>query len=198
MAETQSDKNRVSVEKKQDLTRQQTSRSPRRTGSQHGELAHPFQLMDRMAEEMDRWFDRATRSLGISTLGSTGAFSRHREGVWFPRIEAAQKGDTFVVRADLPGLKKDDIDVHLTEDAITIHGERRAEHEEDSEGYWRSEREYGEFHRTIPLPEGTIAESAKATFRDGVLEISMQAAPSEANRGRQLEITDAPGNDQKT
>jgi HSP20 family protein len=156
--------------------------------------------MDRMSEEIDRWFDRATRAIGSSRSGSSshGLFGSHaREGLWFPRVEAFQKGDVFIVRADLPGLKKEDLEVDLTDDAVTIRGERRDEHQEQREGYWRSEREYGQFHRTIPLPEGVIAESAKATFRDGVLEISMQAAPPEANRGRRLEVKDGSAEGQK-
>jgi HSP20 family protein len=150
--------------------------------------------MDRIADEMDRWFDRMTRTAGWARPGgfSRGLFGSHaREGMWLPRIEAFQKGDRFIVRADLPGVKKDDLEVNLTDDAITIQGERREEHQEEHEGYWRSEREYGQFHRTIPLPEGVIAESAQATFRDGVLEVAMQAAPSEANKGRKLEIKEA-------
>ena len=101
------------------------------------------------------------------------------------------------MRADLPGLKKEDLQVDLSDDAVTIRGERRNERQEQREGYWHSEREYGEFHRTVPLPQGVIGESAKATFRDGVLEISMQAAPAEANRGRRLEIKDEAAEGQK-
>ena len=162
-------------------------------------FASPFEFMDRMSEEMDRWFDRATRGFGVSRPSSShGLFSsRGHEGHWYPRVEAFQKGDTFTVRADLPGLRKEDLEVNLTDDAVTIKGERRDEHQEQREGYWRSEREYGQFHRTIPLPEGVIAESAKATFRDGVLEISMQAAPQEANRGRKLEIKDGAAEGQR-
>jgi HSP20 family protein len=150
--------------------------------------------MDRIADEMDRWFDRMTRTAGLARPGifSRGLFgSLAREGMWFPRIEAFQEGDRFVVRADLPGVKKEDLEVNLTDDAITIRGERREEHQEEREGYFRSEREYGQFYRTIPLPEGVIPESAQATFRDGVLEITMQAAPAEANKGRKLEIKEA-------
>ena len=82
------------------------------------------------------------------------------------------------------------MEVELTDDALTIRGERHEERQEEREGYFHSERQYGQFHRTIPLPEGVIVESANASFRDGVLEVSMQAAPSEANRGRKLEIKD--------
>lgn len=179
----------------QALERQQRGRGLRAAGR-----FDPFELMDRMTQEMDRWFDRIAPDFGStrrmrmprSLFGSAAG-----EGVWFPRVDAIQRGDQFIVRADLPGLKKDDIEVDLTDDAVTIRGERRVEQESEGEGYWRSEREYGQFQRTIPLPEGVIGESAKATFRDGVLEITMEAAPSEANRGRRLEIAGDSGGQQK-
>ena len=73
-----------------------------------------------------------------------------------------------------------------------LHGERHEEHEHEKGGYYRSERQYGEFYRSVPLPEGVISESAQASFSNGVLEISMQASPASANRGRRLEIKDTP------
>ena len=106
--------------------------------------------------------------------------------MWAPEIEAFQKGDQFVVRADLPGLSKDDLSINVTDDAVTIQGERKAEHKDEREGYYRSERSYGSFCRVIPLPAGTITDQAKANFRDGVLEITMPAPP--ASQGRRLEI----------
>ena len=156
--------------------------------------ASPFEWMDRLSEEMDRTFSRVFRDFGFPRRSwlSRGLFdSPTRQDIWSPRVEAFQKGDRFTVRAELPGLKKDDVQVELTDDAVTIHGERREEREEKREGYFHSERQYGEFHRTIPLPEGVIGESAQASFRDGVLEVSMQAAPAEASRGRRVEIKDA-------
>lgn len=156
----------------------------------------PFDLFERMSEEMDRTFARMWRDFGLPGRSLRGRGFAD-EGLWSPRVEAFQKGDRFLVRAELPGVKKDDVQVELREDAITIRGERREEHEEEREGYYHSEREYGEFHRTIPLPEGVIGESAQATFRDGILEISMQAPPAEAGRGRRLEIEDASQGEQK-
>ena len=159
----------------------------------HSWLSNPFALMDRMTDEMDRMFDRVfgdarvmrrPRS-GRSLFGSGGS-----ELSWVPRIEAVQKEDRFIVRAELPGLKKDDVQVDLGENALTIRGERREEHQEERQGYFHSEREYGQFYRTIPLPEGVIAETAQASFRNGVLEVTMQAPPAEASRGRRLEIKD--------
>lgn len=154
----------------------------------------PFEWMGRLSEEMDRTFDRVFGDFGFPRRSwlSRGLFeSPSGMTGWSPRVEAFQKGDKFIVRAELPGLKKDDVQVELTNDALTIHGERRAEHEEKREGYFHSERQYGQFHRTIALPEGVISESAQASFRDGILEVTMQAPPAEANRGRRLEIKDA-------
>jgi HSP20 family protein len=110
--------------------------------------------------------------------------------LWAPQIETFQRGDQFVVRADLPGMKKENVDIELTDDSLTIQGERRDEHEEDREGFYRSERSYGSFYRVVPLPEGAIPESAKATFHDGVLEVTIQAPPREVSRRRRVEISD--------
>lgn len=164
-----------------------------------GVFGDPFEFMSRISEEMDRAFDRMLRDFGMGRrrawLPRPLAGTRAGQDIWAPRIEAFQKGDRFIVRAELPGLRKDDVQVELIDDALTIRGERRAEHEEEREGYYHSEREYGEFYRSIPLPEGVISESAQAAFRDGVLEVTMQAAPAETSRGRRLEIKE--GSEQK-
>jgi HSP20 family protein len=97
----------------------------------------------------------------------------------------------LIVRAELPGLNKDDVHVDINDDVLTIQGERKQEHEEEREGVYRTERQYGSFYRAIPLPEGTIADSAKATFKNGVLEITLQAPPREVSRGRRLEIKES-------
>jgi HSP20 family protein len=168
-------------------------RDVRRWDADFGPLASPFQLFDRLAEEMDRAFDRMWRDVGRprgSWLSRVSGAGQH--GIWSPRVEAFHKGDQFVVRAELPGLRKDDVQVDLRDDFLTIRGERHEEHEEHREGYLHSEREYGQFYRTIPLPEGVIAESADASFRDGVLEVTMKAPPAEATRGRRIEVKDSP------
>jgi HSP20 family protein len=201
MAETKRDTQTPTHKQSQtsSLSRPQERDSVRRWDPGHGAFANPFEVMDRLSEEMDRWFDGITRNFGMARRAAPqrGMSTAMRGGLWYPRVEASQRGDTFLVRADLPGMKKEDIDVDLSEDAITIRGERKDEHQEEHEGYWHSEREYGQFYRTIPLPQGVIAESAKATFRDGVLEITLQAPPSEANRGRKLEIKVASESERK-
>ena len=154
----------------------------------------PFDLFERFSDEMDRTFHRVFQDFGFGRESSPArtpfGVPAARDFVWSPRIEAFQKGDRFLVRTELPGMKKDDVQVEVTEDAIVIQGERRSEHKDEREGYYHNELSYGRFHRAIPLPQGTISEGATATFNDGVLEISVPAAPAEANRGRRLEISE--------
>ena len=107
---------------------------------------------------------------------------------WAPAIDVFQRGNDLVVRADVPGLSKDDITVDIADDELTIRGERRYDHEEERDGVFRSERSYGSFCRVVPLPQGAIADSAKATFNSGVLEILVQAPSLDVRRGRRIEI----------
>ncbi len=161
---------------------EQMQRSHRGSGSLASPslAGSPFQLFRRMTEEMDRAFDRMFGDFtGTRAAGA---------GVWSPRVEAFQKGDSFIVRAELPGLNKEDVEVNVTEDAITIQGQRREEHEHHEEGFYHSERSYGSFYRSVALPDGVITDSAKATFKDGLLEVRLQAPPSEVSKGRKIEI----------
>ena len=113
-----------------------------------------------------------------------------RGEAWLPDVEMLQRNNELVIRADLPGLTKEDVKVEITENAVTIQGERRREHEEEKGGVYRSERSYGSFSRVIALPEGAITDQAKASFKDGVLEITMPAPPDTVTRGRKLEVTE--------
>ena len=152
----------------------------------------PFTFMRRFSEEMDRLFEDfgfgrgwLTPSFGRDLLQSS--FGEAGQAMWNPQVEVFEREGQLVVRADLPGLTKDDVKVEVTDQAINISGERRKEHEEKREGYYRSERSYGSFYRSIPLPEGVNSDEANATFRNGVLEITMQA-PERHSRSRRLEI----------
>ncbi len=144
----------------------------------------PRGIFERFADEIDRVFDDFGVGHGRKTRWGVDA------DLWSPSVEMFHRNSELVVRADLPGLSKDDVKVDVTDDAITIQGERHREHTDERTGMYRSERSYGTFQRVIPLPEGAIADQAKASFRDGVLEITMPAPPEHVTRGRRLEITE--------
>jgi HSP20 family protein len=153
------------------------------------ETATPFGFMRRFAEDMERLFDDFQGFRVGSLFGREFfPFTKEFEHVnWVPKVEVLQHNGELTVRADLPGLKKDDVKVELTDEGLTISGERKEEKEEKREGYYRSERSYGSFYRYIPLPEGVKTDGATAKFRDGVLEVTMQASKREPH-GRVLEI----------
>ncbi|MFZ0594577.1 MAG: Hsp20/alpha crystallin family protein [Bryobacteraceae bacterium] len=140
----------------------------------------PFALMRRMSEEMDRVF------------GQSGGQSAG-QNMWYPPIEVAEQNGRLEVRADLPGIKPEDVKVEITGDSLTIRGERKYEHEQQTGRFHRSERRYGEFYREIALPEGANTEQAKAEFRDGVLQVTVPV-PEQAGRRREIPISsDQPG-----
>jgi len=145
----------------------------------------PLEFMKRFGEEMDRLFGEF--GLGRAWLTSSGERG-FGAGLWAPQVEMFEHDGHLVVRADLPGLTKDDVNVEVNDDGITIEGERRSEQEENREGFYRSERSYGKFYRRLPLPEGVDAENANATFNNGVLEITMEAPKQKASKARKLDI----------
>ena len=157
-------------------------------------IGGPFRMLEQFAEEMDRVFDDFGFGRGLLTprlgLGLPRPLVGRTEG-WLPDVEMLQRNNELVIRADLPGLTKDDVKVNVTEDAVTIQGERKREFEEEKAGVYRSERSYGSFYRTVALPEGAMTDQAKAIFKDGVLEVTMPAPPESVKGGRRLEITES-------
>jgi len=96
---------------------------------------------------------------------------------WAPAIEVFEKEDKFVVKAELPGMKEEDIDISVVGDTLTIKGERKAESEVKEEDYYCCERSYGSFSRSIALPSNVDAKKIEASYEDGVLEVSLPKAP---------------------
>lgn len=148
-------------------------------------LFEPFRMMDRVFDDVFGGRLPARR-FGRSWLRP---HSTDLEA-WAPAVEVFHRHNELVVRAELPGLTKDDIKVDVTDDHISLRGERKLEHKEEKDGVFRSERSYGSFYREIPLPEGTIPDQAKANFKNGVLEITMPAPPEQVRLGRRLEVTE--------
>jgi len=154
----------------------------------------PFSFMRRFSEEMDRLFGDFGFGRGLAS--EFGRLADLEGSLWSPQVETFEREGKLIVRADLPGLTKDDINVDITDDAIKIRGERQQEWEENEEGYYRSERSYGSFYREIPLPIGVNREEANATFRNGVLEITMPA-PARQSSSRRVEIGEGTETEQQ-
>jgi HSP20 family protein len=133
--------------------------------------ARPFELLRQMRQEVDR-------ILGGLGLGGESAG-------WTPALEVLEREDSLVVRAELPGIGEDDVKLRLTDEGLVMEGERKAETAERREGLFGSERSYGRFRRVVPLPEGVEAESVKASFKNGVLEVIL---PLRADRPRSRRI----------
>jgi HSP20 family protein len=106
--------------------------------------------------------------------GTTGA------AAWSPVIEVKEKEGKLLVTAELPGLKKEDVKVHIDGDMLVVEGERKQEKEEKREGYYRSERSYGNFYRSIPLPQGAKGDQTAAQFNNGVLEVTVPIPEAKA------------------
>jgi HSP20 family protein len=119
--------------------------------------ANPFGLMKRFTDEMDRAF--------------TGCAPTADFELWAPPLEVKHKDGNFIVTAELPGIAKEDVKVEVIEESLVIEGEKRKVKEEKGEGYYRSERSFGKFYRSIPLPKGAKAEVIKAELTNGILKV---------------------------
>jgi HSP20 family protein len=139
------------------------TRSQRRTLGQWS----PFDQLTRLRDEIDRFFEspRGMRSAG-------GISSPMFEG-WAPSIDLFEDKDNVTVKAELPGMKKEDIDVSLEGRTLSICGERREEKEEGKGTAHRSERYYGKFYRSVELPSAVDQGKIKASYKDGLLTVTM-------------------------
>ena len=128
---------------------------------------NPFALMKQFTEEMDRAFYH--RPAGENKPAGEGF-------TWAPAIEVKEKEGKWMVTADLPGMKPEDVKVHVEGNMLVLEGERKHEKEEKREGYFHSERSYGKFYRSLLLPEGVKADLIAAHFNNGVLEVTVPLA----------------------
>lgn len=154
---------------------------------------NPFGVMRRFTEDMERMFDDfdGLRVPGFFNKEFYPFGAQFKDFEWMPQIEVRQTNGDLMVKAELPGLTKHDVKVELTDEALTISGERKEEKEEKREGFYRSERSYGRFYRQIPLPEGAKTDKANAVFTNGVLEVKIPVAKTES-KTRKIKIKEAP------
>ncbi len=124
----------------------------------------PTREVDSLQSEMNRLFD---------TFFGDGPANRGSGGIrrWVPPMDLVETDDHLVLKADLPGLDSDDVNIEIKDGTLTVSGERTTEHEERADGFYRVERAFGGFSRSMALPDNVDAERINATFDKGVLEV---------------------------
>ena len=164
----------------QKATQPDEVRVNKRGGGERGDLAtrqSGSALFDFDPFSMDP-FSLLQNVVGMLDLGRQRTFERAA----LAPLEIFERGDQLVVRADLPGINKNDIRIEIANGYLLLEGERVEENRETDEGFYRSERAYGSFRRAVALPEGVDANSAKAQFKDGVLEVVMKQSRPQSRR----------------
>jgi HSP20 family protein len=141
----------------------------------------PVRELHTVQNEMNRLFNTFFDSPTPRNGGRTVA---HR---WTPAMDVVEADGHYILRADLPGLSENDVKIEVEENVLTISGERKSEHEQKGEGYYRVERSFGSFSRSLTLPEGVDADSIQASFDSGVLEV--QIPKPEQPKPRKVQIS---------
>jgi HSP20 family protein len=129
----------------------------------------PLARLRQMTSELDRAFQEWP-SLHWPSFGQ---LVTSEAIAWSPKIDVFERDNRLLMRVDLPGMKKEDVSVEVTHGHLALSGERKGDKTEKNDNVYRIEREYGSFYRVVPLPDGVKVEDVKATFGDGVLEVSV-------------------------
>lgn len=141
----------------------------------------PRAFVRRMLRDFDRFFDG-----GWAPFAAPGRV--FGEFAWTPTLEVVEKDNHLIARFEIPGVKKEEITVTVTEDGFTVEGERKVEEEEKTKNWYTTERAYGKFVRTVPLPAGINPADIKATFTNGVLEVVVPLPAKAVAAPRRVEI----------
>ena len=152
----------------------------------------PRAFVRRMLRDFDRFFEE-----GWAPFAAQGHAFGDLE--WTPTLEVVEKDGRLIARFELPGLKKEEITVTVDEEGLTVTGERKREEEKKNHNWYRTERTYGKFVRTVPLPAGVSAAEIKANFQNGVLELVVPLPPAAvAAAPRRVEIAEGEPQKAKT
>lgn len=135
---------------------------------------NPFREMDNFSREVSNFFD----------LSPFRFFS----GMNSPRVDVYQTEKDVIVKAEIPGITKEDLDVYINEDSIRLSGQSKRDNEYKDENIYRTERYYGSFSRTIPLPVEVKTEQAKAEYKDGILSIIVPKSEPSKIKGKRIDI----------
>jgi HSP20 family protein len=148
----------------------------------------PFRDLRSLQEEVNRLFStNLTRTFGDEGLG---------RGAWAPSVDIYENKDQIVLEAELPGMKREDFDLSIENNVITLRGERRFEKTDESDNYHRVERSYGSFTRSFTLPQSVSADEATADYSNGVLRVTLPKR--EEAKSRRIEVTGGSRTSTKT
>jgi HSP20 family protein len=140
----------------------------------------PYSGLTRLERQIGDIFDRFFED--FPTMGHTGMEGRMSA----PALDVIDRKDEVVVRADLPGLERKDVEVEIQDSTLFLHGQRTEEKEEKDGDYYRSERWAGTFSRSVPLPGGLDTDQVNATFKNGVLEVHLRKTGE--SKGKRIEV----------
>jgi HSP20 family protein len=149
----------------------------------------PVRELSTIQNEMNRLFN--TFFEAPTTAAGSGGGQGQPLRRWMPAMDLVETGDEFVLRADLPGLSEGDVHIELEDNVLTVSGERKADHEARKEGYYRVERSWGSFSRSLTLPDGVDPDAVRAAFDRGVLEVRIPKP--EQRKPRKVAISVAAG-----
>lgn len=133
-----------------------------------------------LQRDLNRVFDNYWRRFDQAVAGFSGAVA--------PRVDVCETDNELEVTAELPGMEEKDIDVSVTADALIIKGEKKSEREETRKGYYVSERTYGSFFRSVPLPPGVETDKANAQFKNGVLSVTLPKTAEAKSKVKKVEV----------
>ncbi|HLO27459.1 MAG TPA: Hsp20/alpha crystallin family protein [Geobacteraceae bacterium] len=154
------------------LNKEAVKREPRElTVSEPHRFLTPF-------EDMERWFEEAFRRPFLGPSWMPRIKLPEIMGEVSPSVDIFEDGNNVVVKAEVPGMKKEEIEVNLTQDTITISGHKKEEEKVEKKDFYRLERTFGSFTRKLRLPSDILTDKAKATFKDGVLEVRIPKSPT--------------------
>lgn len=154
---------------------------------EHREIMKPQKDFLSPFEEMERWFEEAFRRPFFAPSW-VPRFRMPDVGVTYPTVDIFEDGTDVIVKAELPGMKKEDIEVNISDDVITISGEKKTEEKVEKKDYYRLERSFGSFTRTLRLPAETRTDKARANFKDGVLEIKIPKTEAEIRKVTKITV----------
>lgn len=139
---------------------------------------NPFRQLSTLRDDLDRFFE--------NPLAGVGDVTQPFMSGWMPAMDLYEDKDNFVLKAELPGMKKEDIEISLHEGVLTVSGERKSEEEHKDAETYRSERFFGRFHRTMSLPKPVMGDKVAASYKDGILTVTLPKA--EEAKPKQIQI----------